>query len=204
VAEETYLSANASWSRMSDHEKDQTNSWRISEDGRIHRKRHKVFPNGDIYHCEFVDNVPDGLGTLVTVKGMRYEGSFSKGLFHGNGTIVWEGILDGKKCVLKKFTGQFKNGKKNGVGTFHENGNRWEGSFVDDVFSGKGSLWKANGERQEGTWRNGKLHCDDGLIIYANGDKYEGPVYLGNMHGAVGHYTYAKQKGFYTGQHQLG
>ena len=179
-------------------------AWRIGKDGRVHRKRHKVFPNGDVYDCEFVRNKPDGIGTLVQATGIKYEGSFSNGLFHGPGTITREQTEeDGSKRTITVFKGVFRNGKKHGFGILYDNGDRWEGNFKDDVFQGKGYIWRANGERQRGDFVNGKLHCEDGLIVFESGDKYEGPVYLGTLHGDVGHYSFAKGRGFYTGQHRL-
>lgn len=184
-------------------------SWRIGKNGRIHRRRRKVFPNGDVYNCEFVDNRPDGYGTLVTSKGMKYEGSFQNGLFHGPGTIILNAEVDvnvdGKVEKIEQFVGEFKHGKKHGYGTLHRylDGEKWEGYFMDDVLNGKGSFWRAStGEHRKGTWHNGILHCEDGSIIFENGDTYNGPVFLGKMHGDVGHYTYAGNQGYYTGQHQ--
>ena len=183
-------------------EEAKTKSWRIGNDGRIHRRRIKKFPSGDVYDCEFVDNKPDGQGTLITAKGMKYEGSFSEGLFHGQGTITRE-AYDGKKVVVERFDGNFVRGISSGHGILStRNGDKLEGIFLNDVLNGTGTLWKANGECQKGTWHHGKLHCDDGFITFQNGDKYEGPVHFGMLHGDVGHYTYANNQGFYTGQHK--
>ena len=190
--------------RMNEDDTSKDKLWRIGNDGLLYRRRRKVFPNGDIYDCEFVDNLPHGSGSLITAKGRKYEGGFSKGLFHGEGKIVWDVEVDGTTVTIQKFEGRFQNGNKNGLGILYENGDRFEGTFVDDVLHGKGSVWLANGKRQKGTWRNGKLHGDDSFIVFENGDTYEGPVHFGKVHGDVGHYTYAGSKGFYTGQHKFG
>lgn len=176
-------------------------TWRVDEDGRLHRKRVKSFPNGNEYNCEFVGDKPDGFGTLKTSQGMHYEGNFLNGLFHGHAKVVW---IDEFHQVAKTFIGEFKRGKRSGHGVLSDEHVTWDGNFAHDQFHGQGTLWKkTTGERFKGQWVNGKLHCDDGLIAFQNGDKYEGPVHLGKINGDVGHYTF-KDGGFYTGQHKVG
>lgn len=56
------------------------------------------------------------------------------------------------------YTGEWKDGKKNGQGTFVWNNNRrFEGEFKNDLRNGKGTLIFPNGNQLEGTWKNDTL-----------------------------------------------
>jgi hypothetical protein len=48
------------------------------------------------------------------------------------------------------YVGQFKNGKRHGLGTFTWAGNKYEGQFEDDDFKGRGTLIYADGSRYFG------------------------------------------------------
>ena len=51
----------------------------------------------------------------------------------------------------------------------YQNGDSYEGDWVNGKRDGKGKMIYANGDAYEGDWVNGK-----GKMIYANGDSYEG------------------------------
>lgn len=183
------------YSNMGEQQEETNATWRV-EKGRLHRKRVKTFPNGNVYNCEFVGDKPDGYGTF-TSQGMKYEGNFLNGLFHGAAKIVW---TDESNRIVKTFTGEFKCGKRFGYGVLSDDREKWEGNFANDKFHGEGTLWKKDGDRLKGEWKNGKFQCKDGLIVFRNGDKYEGPVHHGQLHGGVGHYSY-RDGGSYTGHY---
>jgi hypothetical protein len=53
------------------------------------------------------------------------------------------------------YTGEWRNGKKEGYGTFiwAKNGARYEGEWVNNIQHGKGTYIKANGDIHKGEWR---------------------------------------------------
>ena len=53
------------------------------------------------------------------------------------------------------------------------NGDRYEGEFNKNKYSGKGKYFYHNGDRFEGQWLNDKKH-GQGIYIYLNGDKITG------------------------------
>ena len=180
-----------------------TNGWRLGDDGRIHRYREKVYPNGESYQGEYVNGVRDGHGKLVTSGGTKiYIGKFVNGLYHGPGTLEWLPYIQHNKPVRgRTFNGTFEKGIREGAGEYHdETGNTWKGEWKNDSFTGKGILIKSNGERFEGAWLKGKLHCEKAIIKYVNGDTYEGPMVYGKCHGEMGYLSYSKCNGSYVGQ----
>ena len=63
-----------------------------------------------------------------------------------------------------KYEGEFKNGKKEGIGIYYfNNGGRYEGEWKNDVQEGKGKDYFDNGDRYEGDFKNG---LSEGKGIY--------------------------------------
>ena len=51
------------------------------------------------------------------------------------------------------------NGKKSGWGEYtYMNGNRYEGSYVDDEMNGQGVYYFASGDRYEGSFKDDNFH----------------------------------------------
>ena len=83
------------------------------------------------------------LFTTPTDHATEYEGEFSNGLPHGNGT--WYGE-DGSRLE-----GQFRHGQAHGHGVMrHKNGDKVEGEFKNNLPHGKVFMQMADGERIEG------------------------------------------------------
>jgi hypothetical protein len=97
-----------------------------------------------------------------------------------------------------RFVGEFRNGKRNGQGTYTwGNGNRYVGEFVNDKIEGQGTFTFKDGARYVGpfrnekrngrgtyTWADGNVYVGDfvndkiegfGTYSFANGNKYVGP-----------------------------
>jgi hypothetical protein len=55
----------------------------------------------------------------------------------------------------------------------YANGDKYEGSWLNNRAEGKGSMIFANGDRYDGMWSGGKQE-GKGVMVYANGDRYEG------------------------------
>lgn len=143
--------------------------------------------NGDYYVGSFKNGLRHGQGTLVEQNGLRkyegywclsqkegkgkevfangdeYIGDYSKDLFNGFGELKTKGGL---------YTGKFKDGYKNGVGTMQFKGNtRYEGNWVNGRFEGKGLYIWSDGRRYEGQWVNGD-RTGMGVLTFVNGEKY--------------------------------
>lgn len=86
------------------------------------------------------------------------------------------------------YKGAVSGGKPNGYGTgYFENGNKYEGNWVNGVRSGKGKLTFSDGTTYNGEWKNNSFN-GRGTMIWTNGDKYEGSYLDGVRHG-MGIYT---------------
>mmetsp|Transcript_18526 Transcript_18526/g.52912 ORF Transcript_18526/g.52912 Transcript_18526/m.52912 type:complete len:445 (-) Transcript_18526:3305-4639(-) len=115
--------------------------------------------------------------------GNAYHGQIKDGLFHGRGTLIYQGN--------EKYEGEFVFGKREGQGTFsYADGAVFEGQWVDDRIHGHGTALFASGNRYEGQWENGRIN-GEGKLTYQNGDEYEGDWVDGKMHGR-GTYRYAE------------
>ena len=67
------------------------------------------------------------------------------------GQYIWTG--DGGKYI-----GEWKDGKRNGQGTFtYPDGNKYVGEFKDDKKNGQGSYTFSDGRITEGIWQDGKF-----------------------------------------------
>ena len=73
---------------------------------------------------------------------MKYEGHYEKDLKNGHGILVWKNGM--------KYDGQFKNSTKDGWGilTYPPDNefDRYEGTFVENNATGRGTIYMSNGE----------------------------------------------------------
>lgn len=74
------------------------------------------------------------------------------------------------------YVGEVLNGKAHGAGTYtaFKSGTIYAGNFINDTFSGAGTMMWTNGDRYEGVWQN-----DAGIkgrMIYLNGQVSNGVV----------------------------
>ena len=123
---------------------------RVTAGGKVHKQKQKLYPNGDIYDCEFVNGKPDGYGIFQN-KDVKYQGSFSNGLYEGYGEIEYSNG--------NKFKGMFLKGKRCGYGEMLdlEKNTKYHGNFQDGRFNGFGVL-VIDGDQMEGHWKNGEFH----------------------------------------------
>lgn len=142
--------------------------------------------------------VKTGDGTLRNSKGLRYEGHFVDGKFHGKGTAWYP---DGSK-----YEGDWRMGERHGEGNWRgADDARYTGQFRNDQFGGQGTLTMANGDILTGHWAEGKLNGHgslttadgmlyvggfrnnefhgDGTLTYPDGRLYEGEFSNGEFHG---------------------
>jgi len=84
------------------------------------------------YKGQTRDKKPHGMGVRKSKDGMLYVGDFSNREINGYGMMLGNKILNCNECVI--YVGNWKSGKKNGVGTcYSENGDvLYSGKFEND------------------------------------------------------------------------
>lgn len=97
----------------------------------------------------------------------RYEGERVNGVPHGKGTMYY--------ASGNVYTGEFRNGQRNGQGefTFTATGERYVGEFVNDEYCGKGKFYYHAGGVYEGQFMNSE-RSGMGVFYYKDGSRYEG------------------------------
>ena len=78
----------------------------------------------------------------------------ARGLPHGKGTMVF-------KRGAGVYEGEWKRGAMEGKGVFREgggSGERYVGTFVANVRTGRGTYFYNTGDRYEGEYLNGQRH----------------------------------------------
>ena len=74
-----------------------------------------------------------------------------------------------------KYVGEALNGKANGQGTYtSKSGVIYQGQFINDTFSGNGTMFWTNGDKFVGTWNNDS--AVNGTMSFANGSSAQGTV----------------------------
>ena len=120
-------------------------------------------PNGAVaWFGECLNGLPPGPGVLQWVRGAQprdhgagqLQGTATSGpvaatlVARGQGPATW---VNGNR-----YSGEWRNGKKNGSGVqVDADGARYEGQWRDDLPNGRGTLVLANGEGYSGVWVNG-------------------------------------------------
>jgi hypothetical protein len=114
----------------------------------------------------------------VANESITWSGKCENGYIEGKGVLQF--YVDEKKASA--MDGSFSSGKKHGfaIATYSDGG-RFEGNFVDDIKSGKGTL-ASKDFKYEGMYSNNKSH-GKGLISWTNGDSYNGDFKDGNRTG---------------------
>lgn len=89
----------------------------------------------------------------------------------GFGTYIWG---DDSQYSGDKYTGYWKGGMRDGQGTYTwSNSEKYTGSFVQNRFSGYGTMYWSNGDKFEGYWENSKRN-GQGTYTYADGSTKTG------------------------------
>lgn len=142
----------------------------------------------------WIGGVRTGDGTYEDRNGLRYEGHFVDGQFHGEGTAWYP---DGSR-----YTGDWNEGRREGEGVWRSaDNNRYTGQFQDDRFHGQGTLTLDNGDILTGQWAEGRLN-GHGSLTTADGMLYVGGFRNDEFHGQ-GSLTYPDGR-FYEGEFSNG
>jgi hypothetical protein len=162
-----------------------------------------TFENGDSYTGELLNGARHGKGTFTLLDDGKYVGEWINNLMHGTGVVtVYE---DGPQTRGFEYSGEFKNGSIDGVGTLkYVNGEVYVGDFKEDKRNGIGVNVSENGEIQAGIFEDEVLthsgenrpRCpSEGIwdncigVYYNSGDKYSGYWKTDRRHG-LGIYTW--------------
>lgn len=120
-------------------------------------------------------------GTLTTVAGETYKGTWQNNVLNGKATYT--------NARGESYDGNWSAGKKSGSGTYKwASGDIYTGIWSNDQPNGNGTIRYANGDSYTGTWTNGS-HADAGTYTWANGDSFEGTLTDGRKEGS-GTYTW--------------
>ena len=99
--------------------------------------------------------------------GLRYEGGWRDGEFHGDGTLEEP---DGRR-----YSGAWVDGKRDGEGRqSHPNGTYYDGEWVLNQPFGAGTRKRLDGNRLSGQWRGARI--TNGLLTLWSGHTYAGPI----------------------------
>ncbi len=166
---------------------------------------------------EWLGGVTTGDGSWQDDSGLRYEGHFVDGEFHGTGKAWYP---DGSR-----YEGDWANGKRDGEGQWRSgDGSAYTGQFENDNFHGKGTLTLDKGDILTGNWVRGRMNGHgslttadgmlyvggfrndefhgQGALTYPDGRSYEGEFSNGEFHGK-GSEVFADGKK-YDGQYMEG
>ncbi|MFO8142109.1 MAG: PEGA domain-containing protein [Marinobacter sp.] len=179
--------------------------------------RLEAYTTVSYHNGAWVGGVTTGDGSWQDSSGLRYQGHFVDGEFHGTGT-AW--FADGRR-----YEGDWAHGKRDGEGQWHSaDGATYTGQFHNDEFHGQGTLTLDKGDILTGTWvrgsmnghgslstadgmlyvggfRNDEFH-GQGALTYPDGRSYEGEFSNGEFHGRGSEILADGKK--YDGQYMAG
>lgn len=153
-----------------------------------------AYADGSRYEGSFLLGRPHGKGIFFYPNGDRYEGQFAYGLPHGQGTRTYanggvqqgEWVEGGYLAPARNQTrkGCLQGDCQNGFGIYRfEEGDRYEGTFVQGQPEGHGIVTYQNGDRYEGEMQAGAF-AGFGIYYEKSGAIFEGSwsagEYLGN------------------------
>jgi len=132
------------------------------------------------YEGEWKEGEKCGYGKYVYPSGNWYEGEWINNKRNGKGTMHWQKI--GNKLTNEKYTGQWKDDMQSGFGTHiwldekSENKvlrNRYVGYWKNGAREGHGIFFYANGSMYIGYWKN-NMKDGWGKFVYEDGSEFEG------------------------------
>jgi hypothetical protein len=137
------------------------------QEGERFGKGKYIYSNGDIYDGLWKDGLPDGYGIRYMNAGTVKAGKWTKGeLVEPNKNIrlameclsgnCQDGFGSSKDAKGRKYQGNFKEGKYNGLGVMtYEKGRTYKGNWQNGVPHGPGAFYYRNGHIDRGSWENG-------------------------------------------------
>ena len=147
----------------------------------------------EVYAGNWKDNKRHGQGYMTLyppsppLAMVHYSGEWAQNRQHGKGTYVADGTT---------YTGEFKNGAKDGVGTMVYDASldvataaaaraSYDGEWKQNRYNGHGAMVYRDGTSYVGEWRDHKAH-GKGKRTLARGAWWEGNYKNGRKHDAAG------------------
>ncbi len=141
-----------------------------------------VWSDGEKYDGKWVNSKRNGQGTNYFLSGERYEGEWKEDIRQGIGTNYY--LDETEKTGLweaDKYVGEGKNNYgcisgncTNGYGVYTwEDGERYEGYWVNSKRKGQGTNYFASGQKYIGEWKDDQRH-GYGTAYYADGTSKAG------------------------------
>ena len=175
------------------------------ENGKFNGLGKMYFNDGEIYEGEYKNDLRHGKGKYTKQNGFYATGTFERGnnknvKFYNNQNIeITQDVYNGKiengftKIVYNEksfFAGELKNWQCSGKGYLrYDNGNQYEGDFLEDKLNGNGVYTYLDGAIYTGQFKNDVFE-GKGKIVFADGNTYVGDFSNNNFNGK-GTYTYA-------------
>lgn len=152
-----------------------------------------AYADGSRYEGTFLLGQPHGSGIFFYPNGDRYEGQFAYGLPHGQGKRTYS---DGQRQEGEWLEGGFVQ---------PISAEQRKGCLQGDCMNGFGVYRFQQGDRYEGTFVDGKPE-GHGIVLYQNGDRYEGEMQEGAFTGFGTYYekSGAIFEGSWSGGNYLG
>jgi hypothetical protein len=138
-----------------------------------HRNREGYTHDGYTYEGEWKDNEMNGYGICVFTSGDSYKGHNINSEFDGYGVYLHTGTTGGvSKC-------EFKQGVKDGFGTYDSDTMSHSGLYLKDKFViGRGTIQEVagiySGDLKGDLKGETTIKHGNGTYTYSNGDVYEG------------------------------
>ncbi|EQC35550.1 hypothetical protein SDRG_06840 [Saprolegnia diclina VS20] len=114
-------------------------------DGKKHGLGKMQFPNGDVYHGQWANDIIDGQGTLMYKNGDIFSGTYIAGIKEGNGT--YEYAADKSQLVGTWVQNTIIEGK-----WLFKDGGYYTGHFENAMPIGQCIMQLPNGLKQEGVY----------------------------------------------------
>lgn len=145
----------------------------------IKRERKLVYPDGEVYEGEVLNEKAHGLGKFIYTEGSVYEGRLYQGLRHGHGVLKTP-LPSGKMFVS---AGNWVKDKLHGEGVIeYGDGNVYRGMTKDGERHGYGLYTFRDGSTMSGPWTSGFLN-GQGVLTTSEGNTYEGELLNTVKHG---------------------
>lgn len=160
-----------------------------------HGKGVRYYYDGSIYEGYWKNGRQSGKGRFFKSNGEIYQGFWEESLRHGLGKLslqtgtVYEGefihdkFLSGTQTSPngQKYSGTFKDNLFQGEGTLVlPDGLKYQGNFEKGEIDGDGKLYYIDGKRFEGSFKG--LNAE-GIMYYTDGSKYLGSIVSGKEDG---------------------
>ena len=137
----------------------------------------KNYKDGRVYKGKMKRGKPHGFGKMKEMRDdavIVYKGEYYRGRKYDKGTWTKK-YTDGR---LYQYVGAWKDGARNGQGTFTwADGRKYVGAWKDGQRNGQGTFTWANGkfagDSYVGEWKNNIIN-GQGTYTWSNGDKYVG------------------------------